>query len=132
MIHVLVKKQVSYPVSATKIKRALTSFLVSHGIVSNANVEVAIVGEKEMAHLGQKHLKEKPGDPLHSVLSFPESETDSGFVYPPDNPIINLGEIIICFPVVQKEAGKSGKLTEDLVVELVEHGALHLLGIHHE
>lgn len=43
-----------------------------------------------------------------------------------------LGEIVVCFPVVLKEAKLEGKLIEEKVLELVGHSALHLLGIHHE
>jgi ssRNA-specific RNase YbeY (16S rRNA maturation enzyme) len=57
---------------------------------------------------------------------------DSGkFVSAPDS-IIHLGDIIICYPKVVSEANSEGKLIDDKAIELIEHGALHLLGIHHE
>jgi ssRNA-specific RNase YbeY (16S rRNA maturation enzyme) len=33
---------------------------------------------------------------------------------------------------VVEEAVKEDKLVEDKLFELVEHGALHLLGVHHD
>ena len=128
MIKVNVKKQSNYPISSTKIRKNLKDFLASHGIVSDAEVSVALVGEKKMLEVGKKYLKDKS---LHNVLSFTADEIDSKFVFPPDG-VIHLGEIIVCYPVAFEEAKKEGKLIEEKVMELIEHGARHLLGIHHE
>jgi len=128
MIKVNVKKQSNYPISSTKIRKNLKDFLASHGIVSDAEVSVALVGENKMLEIGKKYLKDKS---LHNVLSFTADEIDSKFVFPPDG-VIHLGEIIVCYPVAFEEAKKEGKLIEEKVMELIEHGALHLLGIHHE
>ncbi len=88
---------------------------------------MAVVGEKKMQELSQKYLKDKD---KHSVLSFIPEETKGRFVYPPDG-VIHLGEIIICYPYVLEEARKKGKLIDEVVQELAEHSALHLMGIHH-
>lgn len=121
MIQVDVVKQANYPVSTPKIKKKLKDFFAKKGIVSSAQVEVAIVGTDEMRKIDGK---------VHSVLSFTPEETKKKFIYPLDG-IIHLGEIIICFPEVLKEAKQEGKLIQEKTEELVEHGALHLLGIHH-
>lgn len=125
MVKVFVSKQSNYPVGTPKIKKGLANFFSGHGIVSDADVSVAIVGEKKMLDIGKKYLKDKV---VHSVLSF---EAGDKFRYPPDGKI-HLGEIVICYPVVVKEAEAENKLIDDKVYELVEHGALHLLGIHHQ
>ena len=127
MIKVSVKKQSNYPISSTKMKNSLKNFLAGHGIVSDAEVSVALVGKNKMLEVGKKYLKDKS---LHNVLSFTADEVDSKFVFPPDG-VIHLGEIIVCYPVAFEEAKKEGKLIEEKVIELIEHGALHLLGIHH-
>ncbi|HET7099124.1 MAG TPA: rRNA maturation RNase YbeY [Patescibacteria group bacterium] len=126
MIKVSVTKQSNYPIGASKIKTKLAKFFVSQGIVSDAEVSVAIVGEKKMMTLVNLYLKDKK---LHNVLSFTPAEA-KGFVYPPDNKM-HLGEIIVCYPVAIAEAKKEGVLIDDKVYELIEHGAMHLLGIHH-
>jgi probable rRNA maturation factor len=126
MIKVRVKKQSNYPISSKKIREVLKDFLASHGIVSDAEVSVALVGEEKMLEIGKKFLKDKE---IHNVLSFTSDE--AGFVYPPDGKI-HLGEIVVCYPKVFEEAKKEGKLIEEKVIELVSHGALHLLGIHHD
>src|SRR3972149_6146711 len=59
------------------------------------------------------------------------SVQQAGFSYPPDGKI-DLGEIVICFPVALEEAKKEGKRINTKIEELMLHAALHLLGIHHE
>jgi probable rRNA maturation factor len=129
MIKVFLSKQSNYPVSAPKVKNALKNFLKKEGIVSKADVSVSLVGEKKMLFLAQKYLHEV--GVLHNVLSFPFVEAKDAFVSPPDD-TIHLGEIVVCFPKVTKEASAEGKLIDEKVIELVTHGALHLLGKHHE
>lgn len=128
MISVNVKKKTPCPISSPKIKKALKSFLEERGIVSDSEISVAIVDEKEMKIIAKKYLKEF-GKPAHNVLSFVDSEVKK-FINPPDGKIY-LGEIVICYPVLKKEAKKQEKLIDDRAIELIEHGALHLLGIHH-
>jgi probable rRNA maturation factor len=126
MVKVSITKQSNYPVKATEIKKKLAAFFAKNGIVSDAEVSVAIVGEKKMLSIGKKFLKDGK---LHNVLSFTPTEA-KGFVFPPDN-IIHLGEIVVCYPIAIREAGIENILTSQKVYELVEHGAMHLLGIHH-
>ncbi len=128
MISISVKKQGNYPVSAKKIKDFLRQYFKKGGIVSDAEISVAILGEKKMLDLGRKYLHDKN---LHNVLSFTEDEIHEKFVYPPDGKIY-LGEIILCYPKVFEEAKMEGKMIEGKVLELIEHGAEHLLGKHHE
>ncbi len=128
MIHVSVKKQSNYPIDSPKLKARVKDFLLKRGIVSDAELSIALVGETKMLGLGRKYLKDNK---LHSVFSFTNEELDEKFIYPPDG-IIHLGEVIVCYPEAFEEAKKEGKLIEEKVWELTEHGILHLLGIHHE
>jgi len=128
MIKVNVSKQSNFPVKSSLVKKRLREFLMKEGIVSDCVVSVAIVGKEKMLKVGKKHLKDKI---LHNVLSFTESELKGSFVYPPDGKIY-LGEIILCYPKIVEEAKDEGSLIDERVCELVEHGALHLLGKHHE
>jgi probable rRNA maturation factor len=134
MIKVSVTKQSNYPIKTPVIKKRLATFLSNQGIVSDAEVSVAIVGESKMMEIGNKYLKDKK---LHNVFSFTPTETNNlkgtkvNFVYPPDG-VIHLGEIVVCYPLAVREAGEENVLTIERVCELVEHGALHLLGIHHK
>jgi len=96
--------------------------------VSRGEISVAIVGSKKMMELGKKYLKEK--NSVHNVLSFTESEVSSRFVNASETRF--WGEIVICYPKVMEEANTEGKLVDEKLIELAEHGALHLLGVHHE
>ncbi|HTK03339.1 MAG TPA: rRNA maturation RNase YbeY [Alphaproteobacteria bacterium] len=127
MIKVNITKQSNYPVKTPSIKKKLASFFVTRGIVSDAEVSIAIVGEKKMLDFCKKYLKENK---LHNVLSFTPGEAKD-FVFPPDG-LIHLGEIIVCYPVALAEAKEENVLIDEKVYELIEHSALHLLGIHHE
>lgn len=128
MVKVLVTKQSSYPVKTPVIKKKLADFFLKMGIVSDAEVSIALVGEKKMMEVGKKYLKDGK---LHNVLSFTPTEAKIDFVYPPDGKIY-LGEIIVCYQQAVREAKNQETLIDEKIYELVEHGALHLLGIHHK
>jgi probable rRNA maturation factor len=52
------------------------------------------------------------------------------FVYDDDSP--RAGDIVLCAPVVRKEADEQGKTLAAHYAHLVVHGMLHLLGYDHE
>ena len=87
----------------------------------NVELTIRIVDVEEMTILNETYSK-KTGPT--NVLSFP-SEIDESF------DINLLGDIIICAPVVQKEAEEANI---DLIAHwahMVVHGTLHLLGYDH-
>ncbi len=127
MVKIYVTKTCSCPTKSTLIKSSLQSYLQKNG-VNDGEISVAIVGRAKMISLAKKYLKEK--NTVHNVLSFTDSEVSHRFVRPPG--VTYLGEIVICYPKVIEEANLLDKRVDDRVIELAEHGALHLLGIHHE
>lgn len=60
-----------------------------------------------------------------NVLSFP-------FEAPPGVPMEHLGDLVVCVPVVQREAAEQGKPVEAHFAHMVVHGTLHLLGMDHQ
>lgn len=126
MVKINVSKQSNYPVSGVKVRKFLQEFFKKNGIVSDAECNVSFVSKAKMLSLAKKYYKDTK---LHNVFSFVESET---VPFKHVNNLMQLGEIVVCFPVVVEEAKKENKLIEEKVLELVEHSALHLLGIHHE
>ena len=60
-----------------------------------------------------------------NVLSFPADVPDEFL----DIPL--LGDLVICVPVVEREATEQGKTPEAHWAHLVIHGCLHLLGYDH-
>lgn len=127
MIKVSISKQSNYPVSSPWLKKHLRAFLKEKGIVSDAEVSVALVGNEKMLDIAKEYMKD---DKVHNVLSFPAKESKRKFIYPP-NGKIKLGEIIVCYPEAVQEAKKEGKLIDNKVLELIKHAATHLMGIHH-
>lgn len=127
MIKIYVKKQTNYPIKATDIKKNLVSFFKKKGIVSDATATVVLVGEKKMLDIGKKYLKDSK---VRNVLSFTSDEAKKKFVYPPHE-LLNLGEIVVCYPKAVEEAKAEAKRIDIKVMELIEHGAKHLMGEHH-
>ncbi len=68
-------------------------------------------------------------DKATNVLSF--GMEDDGLDWPPDEPR-PLGDVILAFGVVEKEAADFGKKIESHLTHLVVHGVLHLAGYDHE
>ncbi len=89
----------------------------------NSHIHVHLVNDKEIQKLNKKHLdKDYPTD----VLSFHMDEnTPDGEFY--------IGDIIVNIDQAKRQAKDYGN--DDYrkeIAELVEHGVLHLLGIHHK
>ncbi len=63
-----------------------------------------------------------------NVLSFP-ADLPEGL--PEDFDFPQLGDLVICAPVVAREAAEQGKALGDHYAHLTVHGVLHLLGFDH-
>ena len=118
-----------YPIDPKKIQQAVTKTLVDGGVSYRCETSVAIVSKEKMQEYVDLYYGHDGVD--HPVLSFPQAEVKGQFVLPPDG-INHLGEIVVSYPWAKKEATKTGKDTSEIVCELCRHGALHLLGIHHD
>ena len=86
-----------------------------------AEVSVRLVDEPEMAALNQNY-RDKAG--ATNVLSFP-AEMPAGVTTP------LLGDIVICVPVVSREAAEQDKTLDAHWAHMAVHGSLHLLGYDH-
>jgi probable rRNA maturation factor len=83
---------------------------------------IRVVDEAEGTRLNQRY-RGRPGPT--NVLSFP-------FDPPPGLPPQDLiGDLVICAPLVAREACEQGKPEEAHWAHLVVHGTLHLLGYDH-
>ena len=60
-----------------------------------------------------------------NVLSFPAE-------LPEEVGLPLLGDLVLCAPVVAREAAEQGKAVDDHWAHLVVHGVLHLLGMDHQ
>lgn len=91
------------------------------GRCEEGQLTVRIVDEAEGAALNEAY-RHKTGPT--NVLSFPAGKDD--FL-----PVPLLGDIVICAPVVEREAREQGKRAEAHWAHMVIHGVLHLLGYDH-
>lgn len=130
MFRIFVTRQSRYPIDTKMLKKRVTD-LLSEQSVSSAQMSIALIGERKMKELAKKHLGEKNSG--HEVLSFPFVREDIRTDFPvhPEG-ILQLGEVVICYPEARKIAIRRNKMMDDVIGELAEHGTLHLLGKHHE
>lgn len=115
-----------YKVDRKRIKSAIASVLDEQNVQSPLEVSIAIVGDRKMKALNSKYRQK---DTTTNILSFPLSEGPTTYL-PGD--FTRLGDIVISYPQVIRESAAEEMLVDDRVDELVRHGMLHLLGIHHE
>ena len=89
---------------------------------NDSELTIRLVDEAEGRELN-KTWRHKDYAP--NVLSFPADVPDELL----DIPL--LGDLVICAPVVTREAAEQGKAAEAHWAHLVIHGCLHLLGYDH-
>ncbi|MEM1175840.1 MAG: rRNA maturation RNase YbeY [Pseudomonadota bacterium] len=89
-----------------------------------ATTTVRIVDDEEIQALNRDY---RDKDKATNVLSFP-AETIEGL---PEELHTELGDIVICAPVVAREADEQGKAPADHWAHMLVHGTLHLLGYDH-
>ena len=94
------------------------------GRIREADLAIRIVGTKEGRALN-RHYRGK--DYATNVLSFP-AELPEGV----ELPMPLLGDLVLCAPVVAREAREQKKALTAHYAHLTVHGALHLLGWDHE
>ncbi len=116
-----------YKVNRKRIKAVVKKTLDSNNIQLNVEVSVAIVGDRKMKVLNEKY-RNKQG--TTNVLSFPLAEGEQTKL--PVSDTTYLGDIVISYPVVIKEAARDETMVDEKIEMLVENGLNHLLGIHHE
>ncbi len=88
---------------------------------SKGHVTILLTDDKEVRGLNSNYRKKnKPTN----VLSFPDGETHGDF--------ISLGDIVLAYDTIAREADDQGKKFVHHAQHLVVHGVLHLLGYDHE
>jgi probable rRNA maturation factor len=87
-----------------------------------AELSIRVVSAPEGRRLNRDY---RGKDYATNVLSFPV-ELPAGLALP------LLGDIVLCAPVIAREAREQGKSRPDHYAHLTVHGVLHLLGHRHE
>lgn len=87
----------------------------------DTEIVVRIVDEQESAELNEQY-RHKSGPT--NILSFPVE-------LPEGIELDLLGDLVICAPVLEKEARQQNKLLAHHWAHIIVHGVLHLLGYDH-
>ncbi len=85
-------------------------------------ISVSITNDEEIRQLNKEHLER---DYVTDVLSFNINEQQEDGTY-------YLGDIVVNKDQAERQASEYGNDIEHEIAELVEHGMLHLLGVHHD
>jgi probable rRNA maturation factor len=86
------------------------------------HISVSLVGDKEIKRLNKEH---RGKDDVTDVLSFNVNGTDEeGNEY--------IGDVVVNEDQAKRQASDYENTIEQEVAALVEHGVLHLLGVHHD
>lgn len=115
-----------YKINRKKIKQVVENVLSKNQITGPVEVSIAVVGDRKMRELSRKYKGE---DKTRNILSF--SQTEGEDLKNPTE-VLRLGDIVLSYPMIIKDASKDEMLVDDKVDQLVEHGLMHLLGLHHE
>lgn len=90
--------------------------------IEQAELTLRLVDEAESARLNREY---RGKDSPTNVLSFP-------LQMPPEAGIPYLGDLLVCVPVVRREASEQGKSLQAHWAHMLVHGSLHLLGYDHQ
>lgn len=108
-----------------KAQKTIKKVLRVEKIEKNVEVSLSIVDKDEIHILNRDYRDvDRPTD----VLSFPMDE--EGFDND-GNPILLLGDIVICLDVAKDQAADFGHSLEREIMYLICHSTLHLLGYDH-
>ena len=91
----------------------------------HGTLTVRIVDELEGADLNQRY---RHAQGATNVLAFPADES----VLPLMDELPPVGDLVICAPVLEREARAQGKSLEAHWAHISIHGALHLAGLNHD
>lgn len=109
----------------TRAEKTIREVLKVEKIEENVEVSLLIVDRDEIHILNRDYRDvDRPTD----VLSFPMDE--EGFDQE-GNPILLLGDIVICLDVAKDQAEDFGHCLEREMMYLICHSTLHLLGYDH-
>lgn len=97
------------------------------GSRKNGALAIRLVGTDEGGQLNQT-WRDKPGPT--NVLAFPPPDMSAAGL--PDDVPVEFGDLVICLPVVVREAAEQRKAPLAHLAHLVVHGTLHLLGYTHD
>jgi probable rRNA maturation factor len=112
------------PDAAAVAAAAARAALAGSAEAARLVVDVTLTDDAEQCLLNRAY---RGKDAPTNVLAFPQAET----ARPTDAPVL-LGDVVLAFETVNREAAEQEKPFADHLRHLVVHGVLHLLGFDHE
>jgi len=100
------------------LPRHFVARCIRHALVDDAEITVRIVNAEEGQALNNSYRKK---DYATNVLTFDYTQ----------EPVV-MADLVLCAPVVAKEAKEQGKTLQAHYAHLLVHGALHAQGWDHE
>ena len=100
------------------LRRAAVKSWIAHALAAPAEIAVRIVGEDEGRALNRQYRHK---DYATNVLTFDYAQ----------QPVV-MADLVLCGPVIEREAGEQGKSLQAHYAHLLVHGALHAQGYDHE
>jgi probable rRNA maturation factor len=100
------------------LRRPAVARWISHALTAPAEIAVRIVGEDEGRAL---NLQYRGKDYATNVLTFDYAQ----------QPVV-MADLVLCGPVIEREAAAQGKSLQAHYAHLLVHGALHAQGYDHE
>lgn len=112
------------PDAEATVAAAVAAAFAEAGLVALPDAELAVTLADD-ARVRTLNAEWREKDKPTNVLTFPAVEPDETA----DAPM--LGDVILAFETVEREAREEGKALSDHVSHLVVHGVLHLFGYDH-
>jgi probable rRNA maturation factor len=110
----------AFPEHKAVLARASVAGWIKAALFADAELTVRFVDAEEGRTLNHTY---RGKDYATNVLTFAYAESE-------DDPVT--GDLILCCPVVEKEATEQGKPLEQHYAHLLVHGTLHAQGYDHE
>lgn len=106
-----------YKINSRSIKQTVTEVLIEQKQPTRAVLNVVFIGTRKMREIAKTYKHENVALP---VLAFAYKELDmSGENF--------LGEIFLCYPQVILLAAERGKMADEMINRMVEHGLKNII-----
>ena len=123
--------------SVHRISTTISSELIKDAILAayeesnktydfDVSVNIRIVGKDEGTEINKRFKKKNAPTNVLAFVGDPEKENHLGVEAP------SLGDIVICYPIVEMESEQLEKSVENHFIHIVIHGFLHLMGYDHQ
>ena len=133
-VNINIKNRTKNDILAYDLTTSALSILRQTELSGIVEIDLTICGELYIKKLNSRYRNlDKPTD----VLSFPTQQFFCGktkkdsIPTAPEQPLL-LGDIIICYSVIAKQAKDQNHTVEEEFYHLFKHGIKHLLGFHHK